>query len=119
MFVLFAIGVGICIVAGQALWKLAVQHVTRNQVTLSSAHGISKLLMSPYLLAGVIVYGVATLAYILLLSKFKYFQVQSIVVGSSLIFTFILSSLFFKEPASLINVIGVVLIVGGAVLIIK
>ena len=119
MIIFYAFFVATFIVGGQALWKLAVMNATKQDVSLVTIHGAFKVLTSWQLLLGVLVYGVATVAYILLLSKYKYFQIQSLVVGSSLIFTLLLSSFAFNEPASLVNVVGVVLIVSGALLIIR
>lgn len=119
MILFYAIFIASFIVGGQALWKLAVMNATKDNVNILSIEGAIKVLISWPLLVGVLVYGIATFGYIYLLSKYKYFQIQSLVVGTSLVFTLLLSSTVFKEQASVVNIVGVALIVVGALLVIK
>lgn len=107
------------IVIGQALWKQAVQNTTKAHFNIASVDGALKVLFSFPLIIGLFVYALATALYIYFLSKYKYYQIQSIVVGSSLIFTFLASSIFFKEHASVINILGLTLILAGSFLIIR
>ena len=74
--------------------------------------------MTPKLIGGMFVYVMATVLYIVLLSKFNYFQVQSIVVGSSLVLTLLAATLLFNERPSLLNVVGIVLIVVGSLFVV-
>jgi len=119
MVVFFAIITALLIVCGQALWKAAVVSVTDAHIHLLSSEGLLHLLKSPRLYLGVLVYGVATVCYILLLGKYKYFQVQSLVVGGSLVLTLALAALVFHEHINALNMVGIALIVGGALLVIR
>jgi multidrug transporter EmrE-like cation transporter len=119
MVVIFSIVVALLIVCGQALWKAAVSGVVQKHAQVLSAEGLSQLCRSPRLYLGVLVYGIATIGYILLLSKYKYFQVQSIVVGGSLVITFLVAQVFFHEQAGPANLVGVLLILVGATLIVR
>lgn len=119
MVIVFSILIALLIVTGQALWKAAVTGITDNHMQLMSSAGFLYLVKSPKLYFGVLVYGLATLGYITLLSKYKYFQVQSIVVGGSLIFTLVIAHLLFHEQASVVNAIGIALVLAGAVLIVR
>lgn len=118
MAIIYSAIISLLIVCGQALWKSAVVEMTAKHIQLFSASGFMQLILSPKLIFGTFVYGIATVAYIYLLSKYDYFQTQSIVVGCSLIFTLIVATVFFSEQPSMINAIGVCLIVLGSVLVI-
>ncbi len=61
----------------------------------------------------------ATVSYIYFLSKYDYFQLQSIVVGSSLIITLVAAVAIFGEKPTLVNVIGIALIIIGATLVVS
>lgn len=118
MIVILSLLAALLIVFGQALWKSAVTEVTQVHINLLSVEGVTQLLRTPKLYLGVIVYIIATLGYIYLLSKYKYFQVQSLVVGGSLLLTLTLAGLVFHEQISTLNMFGVILIVLGAILVI-
>ena len=118
MIIVLSILAALLIVCGQALWKSAVSDVTQVHASLLSAGGVEHLLRSPKLYLGALIYIIATLGYIYLLSRYKYFQVQSLVVGGSLVLTLVLASGLFQEHVSVPNVVGVALILFGAVLVI-
>ncbi len=86
------------IVAGQVLWKIGVEKITStdDNINIFSSQ-IVKIISSPYIILGVISYGIATLLYMVLLSKYEYTNLQAVVVSSSLVTTFIAASLFFNE----------------------
>jgi uncharacterized membrane protein len=119
MVLLYGLLTALFIVTGQALWKLAVQNAGKSNANIVSIDGATKVITSWPLLLGVVVYGIATIAYIYFLSKYKYFQIQSIVVGCSLVLTLLISTVFFKEQADFVNMIGVGFILVGALLVIR
>ena len=118
MIILYAVFVATLIVSGQALWKVAIDNLNSLGLQLFTAQGIVRLMTSPTLIAGVLIYGLATVAYIYILGKYNYFQIQSIVVGSSLVLTLILAITLFDERPHAINVIGVALIVVGSLFVV-
>jgi drug/metabolite transporter (DMT)-like permease len=111
--------ISLLIVCGQAMWKWAVSEISSKNVQLFSSEGIIQLIFNPKLILGTIVYAIATVSYIYMLSKFNYFQVQSIVVGGSLVITLIVAVTFFSERPSVINIVGVCLIVLGSVFVVS
>jgi drug/metabolite transporter (DMT)-like permease len=119
MILVFSLLISLLIVCGQAMWKWAVSDIDKNNIKLFSSEGIVHLLLNPKLLFGTIVYAIATVSYIYMLSRYNYFQVQSIVVGGSLVITLIVAVTFFSERPSLVNIIGVCLIVLGSVFVVS
>jgi len=119
MIALYSLIVALFIVSGQALWKAALNSANSSGYDITTVHGFLKVLISWPLFFGVILYGIATVAYILLLGKYKYFQVQSIVVGGSLVLTLMVSMLVFKDHATPVNIIGVGAILVGALLVVR
>ncbi len=119
MILVASLLVALLLVVGQALWKGAVSDVEKLHAELFTLGGIEDLLRSPKLYLGMFTYAVATVGYIYLLSKFKYFQVQSIVVGGSLVLTLMVASVIFHEHITLVNVVGMTLILCGAILVIS
>lgn len=119
MAIVYSIIVSVLIVFGQSMWKSTVTDLVAKNVQLFSPNGFIQLILSPKLIFGTIIYGIATIVYIYLLSKFDYFQTQSIVVGASLVLTLIIATSIFREQPSIVNVVGVGLIVFGSVLVIS
>jgi multidrug transporter EmrE-like cation transporter len=117
MVIISSVLVALLIVGGQALWKASVNNVTEHHLQLLSSAGLVQLIRSPKLYLGILVYGIATVAYIFLLSKYKYFQVQSVVVGGSIILTLLIASIFFHEQVNAANLVGVALLVCGVILV--
>ena len=117
MVLLLSLATAAFIVCGQALWKLAVTRAAELGLGFTSVENIIKILLSWPLIVGVLVYGVATVAYIYLLSKYNYYQVQAVVVGGSLILTAVVAKLFFNEPISMLGYLGIACIFIGALLV--
>ncbi len=117
MIIAYALLTAVLIVSGQALWKSAVSDIPEG-AKLVSLPVISGLLSSPKLILGVFVYGIATLLYIYFLGKYNYFQLQSIVVGSSLVLTLLFATVIFNERPSVVNIIGVGMIVLGSIFVV-
>lgn len=115
MLVFYAIAVAIMISAGQAFWK----------VSSSAAEGVStfeKLLktgLEPTFWAGALLYAVATLAYIYLLGKYSYHQVQLTIIGTTLVSSIIIASVVFNEVISPTAYLGAVLIIIGVMLVVS
>lgn len=117
MVLLYSLFVALFIVSGQALWKIAVMRLAAQDISLNSMSAFMKLILSAPLLVGVLVYGIATLAYIYLLGKYNYYQIQSVVVGGSLIITALVAHFLFREQISLVGVVGIILIFAGVLLV--
>lgn len=120
MIYIYGILVAVQIVIGQVLWKLGAE---KTQFVLTKDYifspDIFKFIFSPYIIIGIIFYGVATVLYMSLLAKFEYTSLQAVVVTSSLISTFIMANLVFNEKANLINLLGLAFMIGGVLLVTK
>jgi drug/metabolite transporter (DMT)-like permease len=120
MIYIFGLIVALQIVAGQALWKLAVAKYSfePNMHYLASRQFIA-FLFSPQVVLGVLIYAFATLSFMAMLSRYQYSSVQAITVTASLILTFLASVYIFREQHSLLNIAGVSLLILGVYLATK
>ena len=75
--------------------------------------GAGNSFLSVYLLGGVAAYGLSTLIYISILSKFNLSVAYPVVIGLTVLATTIASTLLLREKVSLVNWAGVSLIVSG------
>lgn len=118
--ILTSITIGAMIVAAQSLWKQAISRVGK-EFTLNYilSRKFFYFLLSPYLLGGLVVYAIATVLYFLALSKFPYSIVQTVVVSSSLIFTFVSARFIFHESITPKQIVGLVILLLGVWLIVN
>jgi drug/metabolite transporter (DMT)-like permease len=102
---------------GQALWKIAALKFPLHQKDgLSSFEATTKVLLSYHFILGAIIYVLATLLYLWLFSKYPFFIVQITLVSFAIVFSLTIATLLFRENISLINLIGIPLIILGALL---
>lgn len=115
-YVLSAV-VAMLLVAGQSLWKLGVERLpTSFGVGMFMSKDVFSFILSPFIIAGFVVYAVATLMYMFLLDKYDYSLIQSLVIPFSLMVAYLVASVFFKEKIALINIAGLGLITIGVIL---
>jgi uncharacterized membrane protein len=116
-FILENIFVASQLVLGQSLWKIGVGkfNFKLNKEFILSNRFLS-FLFSWQVLAGLLLYAVATLYYMSLLSKYQYSTVQAVVTPVSLVLAFTVSALLFGEKITGVNSIGFSLIVVGVIL---
>ncbi|MGB3298803.1 MAG: SMR family transporter [Phormidesmis sp.] len=75
--------------------------------------GAGNSFLSPYLLGGIAAYGLSTVVYISILSKFNLSVAYPVVIGLTVLVTTVASALLLREKVSLINWAGISLIVSG------
>lgn len=100
------------LVAGQFLWKYGMMKTTFQLNPLS----IIKLLFSPFIFSGLVLYGVATILWLFILSRVPLsiaYPVQSIAYVLAVFGAYFI----FHEPLSPTKIIGVILIILGVSLI--
>ncbi len=120
MIYIFGLLVAFQVVLGQILWKVGVAKIGGElNASFVFSSEIFKLILSPYFIAGVVSYGMATIMFMLLLSKFNYTNLQAVVVSSSLTLTFIAATVFFDEKISVMNLLGFVFLLCGVILVTK
>lgn len=105
------------LVAAQSSWKVAVNSDGNPFNRTLSLISVIKFMFTPLVLMGIALYLMATLLYFYLLSKYRFSMVQSIAIPMSLIFSLMVATAFFGEQLSLINFIGLILVVAGIVLL--
>ena len=107
------------IVTGQVLWKLAID---KNGGLINSdstnIQNILNLLLSPYMLCGVVIYICATVFWMYLLGEYEYsfiYPMSSMTFVMSLFF----ASYVFDEEITLYKIIGVLVIMLGVFIVTK
>nr|WP_295972303.1 EamA family transporter [uncultured Bacillus sp.] len=101
------------LVVGQFLWKWGVGN---KQQEFSSLLGIVKLIFSPPILGGLVLYAFATVLWLYILSRVSLslaYPLQSL----AYIITVFASYFVFKEPITLYKIAGCLLILAGISLI--
>lgn len=104
----------VMLVSGQVLWKIGVSKIHLQL----SAKGVMEAVFNPYIFCGGIIYIFATAIWLYLLSKAplsKIYPLQSLCY----VFGAIAGVIFFKEGFNLNRTVGLILIFGGAVLIVS
>lgn len=120
MMILKSFFIGLMIVVGQGLWKVGISKIDpKNSVTELVQNLNFKFLLSPWIIAGALVYALATILYIVMLSKYEYASLQTLVVSSSLVFTFLASAVLFGEKINIVNIFGLILLILSITLIVK
>ena len=108
------------IVTGQAFWKVAIEKSGGlAQIQPPYIKSIFLLLISPYMLSGIIIYLGATIYWMYLLGKFEYSSVYPTLISFACFNAMILGVLFFRESVTILKCIGVLLIISGIYLIVK
>lgn len=101
------------LVIGQFLWKFGM---TKRTYDFGSTLGIIKLLVSPHILGGLILYGIATIIWLFILSKVPLsiaYPLQSI----AYLITIFGAYFIFGEQITIWKIAGVLLIMLGVSMI--
>lgn len=109
IYIFLAINI-VFLATGQMLWKLGMSKM--------EGFNIVNIILNPYIICGVVLYGLATLLWLYVLSKEELslvYPLQSItyVLGT------ILAIYMFHENVSLVRWMGIAIIVLGASLVVK
>ena len=105
----------LALVGGQALWKIGLGEVLKNP----ESNKIIGALTSLPIITGLVIYGLATALFMYVITKYKYGTSYTLIVAFSLIGATLVSSLYFHEKLLRVNLIGIVLILIGAILVIR
>lgn len=105
------------LVAAQSSWKLAVDNPQSPFNSSVSIATLGRFIFSPLVIFGIVIYALAVLLYMYLLSKYQFNLVQSLAIPASLIFSIIVAVTFFGESLSTTNYFGLFFIVLGIVLV--
>lgn len=97
------------LVSGQFLWKIGM---TNRSVSFDSLGAIIRVMLSPYIISGLFLYGMATVLWLFILTKVPLsvaYPIQSI----AYIIAVFGAYFFFQEEITIWKVIGVILIMAG------
>jgi len=123
MQIILSVVVGFLLVVGQALWKASMstnEIVINRPVSLEAlAKTAAVILLQPLFILGCMVYLLATMLYVYVISKYNYGVSYAMIVACSTIFATLLSALIFKEKIYTLNIIGIVIIVLGIILVVR
>ena len=101
------------LVAGQMLWKTGIVHHP-----IRGMSGTFMALFTPYIFAGIVLYGLATVVWIYLISRLPIsmlYPMQSL----AYVLTAVLAIAFFHEHISTIRWVGIGVIMVGVALVVR
>jgi drug/metabolite transporter (DMT)-like permease len=101
------------LVTGQFLWKTGLQH---NKSSFGSFQAIIQLMISPYILGGLVLYGLATVLWLFILSRVELgvaYPIQSLAYIMAVFGAYWI----FNEPLSMPKIVGCLLILAGVIFI--
>jgi drug/metabolite transporter (DMT)-like permease len=110
--ILIAVNI-ILLVTGQILWKTGIAHHP-----IRGLGGAFAALFTPYIFSGIVLYGLATVVWIFLLSRLPIsmlYPMQSL----AYVLTAVIAIAFFGEHVSLIRWAGIVVIMFGVALVVR
>lgn len=97
------------LVSGQFLWKFGM---TGKEDSFTSVGAIIKLMLSPYIVTGLTMYGFATVLWLFILTRVPLsvaYPIQSL----AYVFAVFGAYFIFNEPLSLMKILGVLMIMIG------
>lgn len=103
------------LVLAQACWGSFIKETRPFDGSIGQAVG--HLITGPRIWLGALLYIIATLVYFLALSKFRFFTIQIVVTALAILFSTVLSRLFFHETVTPVNIIGMVIVLSGLSLV--
>ena len=102
--------------SGQLLLKLGMMKVGRISSLASAPSMILTALMNPIVLAGLAIFGISALSWLIVLSRVR-LSVAYPMVSLGYIFVLFLSWLIFKEPVKPVTIAGCLTIMFGVFLV--
>lgn len=112
--IILAILVAFLLILGQSLWKSGL---TAN-LNHEGGFNIMSAVINTKVIAGVIVYVLATALYMYVITKYKYGTSYALIVAFSLIGATAASVLYFDEKITRLSLFGIILILLGVVLVV-
>jgi drug/metabolite transporter (DMT)-like permease len=104
-------------VAGQFFLKLGAVKLGKVEVS-NAIDQILKIATTPELIMGLACYGLASIAYILILTRVK-LSVVGPTVALSYVFSVLIGYFIFKEPLPVLRVAGLGFIMAGVIMVIS
>ncbi len=117
MKLLFIPITAILLVTAQSFWNSSVR--IDGFFSGSVIEIIKRMMVSPSLWIGGGVYIIATILYLMALSKNNFFVVQASMTGLALVLSTLVAGIFFGEKIIPINILGIAIIFLGALLVVQ
>ena len=114
-FLIIFIGL-ICASTGQVLWKVGMNQI--GQIDTIDIGTIFGMLVNYYVLAGIIMYALSTILWLIALSN-KELSYAYPFVSLTYVFVLFFSFFIFKESVTITRVIGTLIIIFGLVFIVR
>ena len=111
-----AVVVVVMLVIGQTLWKLGLRRV--GEFDINEFSKILSLLINPFIIVGIILYGFATILWLSVLSKNELSYIFPI-MSLSYVLVLIPSYFIFREDISISRLVAIFVIMIGVALLIK
>jgi multidrug transporter EmrE-like cation transporter len=111
MLLISAFIASLLVVLGQSLWKTSLVNLGTTPGTLLTV--FKKLITSPHFLLGSLVYGVAVVAYLYLLQKYKFSQAQTVFIVLSLVLSNFAATVVFGDKLTTHQYLGLSTIIAG------
>lgn len=109
----------VLLVAGQTLLKIGLLKIGGTSFLSGPLlDNVAKLFSTPYILLGFMVYGISAVLWLDVLSRLD-FSMAFPLVSLTYVFALVIGSLIFHEPVGWSRVMGVFLICGGLVFIVR
>ncbi len=111
---MYILGTIVFTVYGQIILKMRISHFGELPLSITGKIGfLIRALFDPFILSGFLSAFVASLFWILSMTKFELSNAYPIIVGGLAILTSLLAILIFKEEVSAGKVIGIICIIIG------
>ena len=101
---------------GQGLFKLAAP---AGGLRVGSQKFIVNLILNPVFVSGCIIYALSTFAWVAILTRFQLSFAYPLVIAFSILLTFSMGILLFKEQITLHKLVGVTMVALGVVVLSK
>jgi drug/metabolite transporter (DMT)-like permease len=105
------------LVSAQALWGSAIKNDKPFEHSLSGV--TTAFISNPKIWGGIGLYILATGVYFVLLSRHKFFVVQIGLAALAILFSTALSSFFFHEKLTIINLVGMIIVICGLAMVLS
>ncbi|MBN1825115.1 MAG: EamA family transporter [Candidatus Eisenbacteria bacterium] len=112
LMIIFCVGTG-------SLGQLSMKRGMKAVGEINAAQVLQKMsaaFVNPYVLAGLALYGISALVWMIVLSRVNLSYAYPM-VSMGYVFVMIGSYYFFQEPVTMLRVLGTLVIVGGVILI--
>lgn len=103
--------------SANVLMKIGASHSNKAAIANNFLEKIFILIKNPYLLFGILLFGLNIIFYFLALTKIKLSIAYPLMTAGGLLIISVVSVLLFKESISAIQIFGIILLVLGIILI--